>query len=130
MKEFAIKENHLFVKAYTKGKRYVTNTVAVYVLRDYKAGRLRKENPEKELLNRIGFAATVKLGNAVTRNRAKRVMRAAYRMIAAEHEIKKGNLIVISARAGIVGVSSLQVKKDLLRSFRKLELVAKGADRP
>ena len=128
MKEFAIKENHLFVKAYTKGKRYVTNTVVVYVLRDLKAGRLRRENPEKELLNRIGFAATVKLGNAVTRNRAKRVMRAAYRMIAAEHEIKKGNLVVISARSGIVGVSSQQVKKDLLRSLRKLELVAKGTD--
>ena len=55
MKEFAIKENHLFVKAYQGGKRYVTDTVAVYVLKDLKAGRLRKENPKKEFLNRIGI---------------------------------------------------------------------------
>jgi ribonuclease P protein component len=129
VKEFAIKENHLFVKAYTKGKRYVTNTVAVYVLRDYKAGKLRRENPEKAFLNRIGFAATVKLGNAVTRNRAKRVMRAAYRMITAEQALGKGNLIVISARADIVGATSRQVKKDLLRSFKKLELIPKGDDK-
>ncbi len=130
MKEFAIKENHLFVKAYTKGKRYITNTVAVYVLRDLKAGRLRKENPQKEFLNRIGFSATVKLGNAVTRNRCKRIMRAAYRMVTAEHDIGKGNLIVISARAGAVGASSRQVKKDLLRAFKKTELIRETADKP
>jgi len=123
VKEFAIKENHLFVKAYTKGKRYVTNTVAVYVLRDYKAGRLRKENPQKEFLNRIGFTATTKLGHAVVRNRCKRIMRAAYRAVVAEHPIGKGNLIVIAAREGAVPATSRQVKKDLLRAFRKLELI-------
>ncbi len=123
MKEFAIKENHLFVKAYTKGKRYVTNTVAVYVLRDYKAGRLRKENPQKEFLNRIGFTATTKLGHAVVRNRCKRIMRAAYRAVIAEHPIGKGNLIVIAAREGAIPATSSQVKKDLLRAFKKLELI-------
>lgn len=123
MKEFAIKENHLFVKAYTKGKRYVTHTVAVYVLRDYKAGKLRKENPQKEFLNRIGFTATTKLGNAVVRNRCKRILRAAYRGVTAEHSIGKGNLIVIAAREGAIPASSRQVQKDLLRAFRKLELV-------
>ena len=122
MKEFAIRENHLFVKAYTKGTRYVTGTVAVYVLRDYKAGKLRRENPQKELLNRIGFSATVKLGNAVTRNRCKRIMRAGYRMLVAERPIKKGFLIVIAAREGATKASSAAVKKDLGRAFRKLEL--------
>ena len=42
MKEFAIKENHLFVKAYTKGMRFSGKTVTVYVLRDYKAAKLKK----------------------------------------------------------------------------------------
>ncbi len=126
MKEFAIKENHLFVKAYTKGKRYVTHTVAVYVLRDYKAGKLRKENPQKEFLNRIGFTATTKLGHAVVRNRCKRIMREAYRMVAAEHEIGTGNLIVIVAREGAVSATSRQVKRDLLRSFKKMELIGEA----
>lgn len=122
MKEFAIKENHLFVKAYQGGKRYVTDTVAVYVLKDLKAGRLRKENPQKEFLNRIGFTATTKLGHAVVRNRAKRVMRAAYRNIVSNRPIKTGNLIVITARDKIREVGSAEVERDMNRAFNKLEL--------
>ena len=122
MKEFAIKENHLFVKAYQGGKRYVTDTVAVYVLKDLKAGRLRKENPRKEFLNRIGFTATTKLGHAVVRNRAKRVMRAAYRNIISVRPIKTGNLIVITARDKIREAGSAQVERDMNRAFNKLEL--------
>ena len=122
MKEFAIRENHLFVKAYTKGKKYVTDTVCVYVLKDLKAGRLRKENPQKEFINRIGFSASTKLGGAVIRNRLKRIMRAAYRDLVSDKPIKKGNLIVISARSGAVGKTSQCVLKDLGRAFSKLEL--------
>ncbi len=122
MKEFAIKENHLFIKAYQGGKRYVTDTVAVYVLKDLKAGRLRKENPRKEFLNRIGFTATTKLGHAVVRNRAKRVMRAAYRNIISVRPIKTGNLIVITARDKIREAGSAQVERDMNRAFNKLEL--------
>ena len=122
MKEFAIKENHLFVKAYQKGKRYVTDTVAVYVLKDLKAGRLRKENPQKAFLNRIGFTATTKLGHAVVRNRAKRVMRAAYRNIISQRPIKTGNLIVFTAREKIREASSDEVVRDMNRALSKLEL--------
>ena len=122
MKEFAIRENHLFVKAYTKGKKYITESVCVYVLKDLKAGKLRKDNPEKEFINRIGFSASTKLGGAVVRNRAKRIMRAAYRALVSDKPVKKGNLIVISARGGAVGSTSDKVQRDLKRAFSKLEL--------
>ena len=122
MKEFAIKENHLFVKAYTKGMRFSGKTVTVYVLRDYKAAKLKKENPQKKYLNRIGFTATTKLGNAVTRNRCKRLMRAAYRGILSERSLRTGNLIVISARGQAVGATSEEVKRDLVAAFGKLGL--------
>ena len=122
MKEFAIKENHLFVKAYTKGMRFSGKTVTVYVLRDYKAAKLKKENPQKKYLNRIGFTATSKLGNAVTRNRCKRIMRAAYRGILSERSLRTGNLIVISARGQAVGATSEEVKRDLVAAFGKLGL--------
>ena len=122
MKEFAIKENHHFVKAYTKGMRFSGKTVTVYVLRDYKAAKLKKENPQKKYLNRIGFTATTKLGNAVTRNRCKRIMRAAYRGILSERSLRTGNLIVISARGQAVGATSEEVKRDLVAAFGKLGL--------
>lgn len=122
MKEFAIRENHLFVKAYTKGKKYITDTVCIYVLKDLKAGKLRLDNPKKEYINRIGFSASTKLGGAVIRNRVKRIMRAAYRALVSDKPIKKGNLIVISARGGAVGSTSNKVQRDLKRAFSKLEL--------
>ena len=123
MKEFAIRENHLFVKAYAKGKRCVTDTVSVFVLRDFKAARLKKENPKKEFLNRIGFTASTKVGHAVVRNRCKRIMRAAYRSLTAEQPIKTGCLIVIAARGAAVSASSADVRRDLAKAFRKLGLI-------
>ncbi|MBE6582353.1 MAG: ribonuclease P protein component, partial [Ruminococcaceae bacterium] len=66
--------------------------------------------------------ATTKLGHAVVRNRAKRVMRAAYRNIVSNRPIKTGNLIVITAREKIREVGSLEVERDMNRAFNKLEL--------
>ncbi len=123
MKEIAIKENHLFIKAYTKGKRYVTSTVTVHVLRDLKAAKLKRENPRKAFVNRIGFTASTKLGGAVVRNRCKRIMRSAYRQLTAEFAPKAGNLVVIVAREGAIGSSSHVVYRDIKRAFTKLGLI-------
>ena len=62
MKNIAIKEHHLYNKAYKKGNSYIGRLVTVYVLKDYTAERLRRENPEKEYVNRIGLAVSKKLG--------------------------------------------------------------------
>ena len=96
MKNIAIKENHLYVKAYRRGDRYVGKYVAVYVLRDLAAKRLRKENPQKETVNRLGLAVTKKIGGAVQRNRAKRIIRAAYDGV--KGDLKRGFLIVQTSR--------------------------------
>lgn len=128
MKEFAIKENHLFVKTYTKGKRYVTPTVAVYVLKDLKAGMLRRENPRKLYLNRIGFTASTKLGHAVVRNRCKRIMRQALRDVERETPLRKGNLVVIAAREKAVSSDSDTVYHDLKNALSKLGLIGNKPD--
>ena len=62
MKETAIKENHLYLKAFRQGGRFVGKTVAVYVLKDYAAKRLMLANPEKKYLNRLGLSVTKKVG--------------------------------------------------------------------
>ena len=81
MKQFSIRENHLFRKTYKQGRKKGAATLVVYVLRDKSAALLKKQNPLKEKLNRVGISASKKIGGAVQRNRAKRVVREAYRMI-------------------------------------------------
>ena len=120
MKSIAIRENHLYNKAYRKGKSYVGRLVAVYALRDLAADRLAKENPQKKRINRVGLSVSKKIGGAVVRNRAKRVIRAAYDTVKAE--LKTGNLIVISARGALVKSKSTDVALELKRAFSALEL--------
>ena len=120
MKFRAIKENHLYSKAYSKGKRAVTSALAVYILPDYAAKRLAKAHPEKKVVNRIGFTSSTKLGGAVTRNRCRRIMREALRAIEREKTLKVGFLIVIAARSASVGQKSTEIQRQLDVALKKL----------
>lgn len=120
MKLFPIRENHLYSKAYQKGKKYVGRTVIVYILPDYASKRIALANPRKEKINRVGITVTKKLGGAVIRNRAKRIIREAYRMADRERPIRRGFLIVVVARGNIVTAKMQDVKKDFTKAFNML----------
>ncbi len=125
MKQTAISENHLYRKAYQGGRRAAAASICVYVLRDKKANVLRKANPEKKQLNRVGIAASKKIGGAVERNRAKRVIREAYRLIEASIGIKKGNLVVIAARNPATVNKMQDVMRDLQSCLKRLDMLEK-----
>ena len=81
-----LKENHLFSRAYRKGRCFSGRYIAVYVL---------KNTREKDV-NKIGITVSKNRGNAVKRNRTKRIIREAYRVF--HPFIKEGHIIVIVAR--------------------------------
>ena len=116
----AICENHLFSKAYSKGKRAVTSALAVYVLPDYAAKRLAKADPQKRVVNRIGLTTSTKLGGAVVRSRCRRIMREGLRAVEKKKELKKGFLIVIAARSAAVSKKSSDIARELNIAFTKL----------
>ena len=106
-KLITLKKNREFSRAYTKGKSYVTPVVVVYVLR----------NRQKEV--RIGITTSKKVGNAVERNRARRVIKESCRKLISR--IKPGNDLVLVARK-----RTTQVKSDVV--LRTLEKVLKDAN--
>ena len=124
MKFRAICENHLYSKAYSKGKRAVTSALAVYVLPDYAAKRLAKAHPEKKTVNRIGLTTSTKLGGAVVRSRCRRIMREGLRAVERERALKTGFLIVIAARSTSVNLKASDIKSQLDFAFKKLGMYA------
>ena len=81
-----LKENHLFSRAYRKGRCFSGKYVALYVLNN---------NRDKDQ-NKLGITVSKNRGNAVKRNRVKRIIREAYRVF--HPFIKEGHIIVIVAR--------------------------------
>ena len=106
MKSFvSLNKNRDFIRAYHKGRSAVTPCLALYI------------RPNGKPVNRVGITVSKKIGGAVERNRAKRLVREAYRLIEAEGGVSHGWLVVIAARTAIAGASMGEVKADLYRSL-------------
>ena len=125
MKHSAIKENHLYNKVFRRGDRFVGKLVTVHILTDYAAKKRMLAHPLKLWTNRVGLSVSKKLGGAVARNRAKRIIRAALRRVETETPLKTGKLIVIGARNDIVGKTSQDGYRELSYAFRKLDMIKK-----
>lgn len=100
-----IRENYLFRRLYHKGKSYVSSCVAVYCRKGGKG-------------NRLGITTTKKIGKAVTRNRARRVILEAYRLL--EDRVPSGWDFVIVARTRAAHVKMQVVQRELEGVFKKL----------
>ena len=87
-----LKDNKDFLNLYRKGKYIPSRYSVIYV------------KPNGRPFNRLGITAGKKIGNAVHRNRAKRLIRLAYRN--AEVSLPVGMDIVIVARSAICSIKS------------------------
>ena len=94
-----IDKNKDFLFLYKRGQTVVTKAVVVY---------FKKTNRP---YNRIGITSSKKIGNAVKRNRARRVIRAAYREC--EEIFPIGYDLIFVARGAATGVKSYSIKKML-----------------
>lgn len=99
-----LKENRDFRRAYGRGKSFVSPSVVVYVLKN------RNNNV------RLGITTGKKIGNAVSRNRAKRVITAAFRFCLPN--IKKGYDFVIVARTRVLSTKSTEVASSMIKQLK------------
>ena len=94
-----IKENRDFRRIYTRGKSYVSPVVVTYVLKN------RSQNV------RVGITTGKKTGNAVKRNRSRRIIREAFRQAAPQ--VREGFDFVLVARGRTPFVKSTDIYRIL-----------------
>jgi ribonuclease P protein component len=99
-----------FQRVYEKGKSFVGHAGILYMLR-----------LEKPAEKRFGVAAGKKLGNAVCRNRMKRMMREVCRRN--QHGIKSGAAFVWIARRPLVGAKLEVFEKTFLKLAGKARIL-------
>ena len=109
MKTEKIKENRDFRRIYSKGKSIVDRGVVLYFM------------PTRRHKLRIGFVCAKKIGNAVTRNRAKRVMRAAWRQ-AEQYAYGSYDLLLVS-RAVTPKLKSTQLSAAVYRLLKSAGII-------
>lgn len=109
LQEFkTIKTNGEFKRAYARGKSFANPALATYAIKN------------RSNTSQIGITASKKVGNAVQRNRARRIIRAAFRELS--DEVNTGFDLVFVARTKTVNSKSTQIKE-----IMKKHLKAAGA---
>lgn len=103
-----LKQNWEFHRAYKRGVSCVAPAFVIYVCKG-KKGELR-----------LGITVSKKIGTAVNRNRAKRVITAAFDRCVAH--IPLGYDFVIVARTRIIDTKSNLIADDIERQLKKLDL--------
>ncbi len=108
-----LKKNEQFQYIYKTGIKAFGYYSLVYI----------KENKENQY-NQVGFVVSKKTGNAVCRNRLKRLFREYYRLN--EENIKKGyDIVFIAKRTAGMKFKTMkynQMEKDLNNIFKKLNM--------
>ncbi len=108
MKLLTLKENTEFRRLYYRGKSASNSAVAVYAKRN----RIDR--------NRIGITVSVKIGNAVTRTRARRVIREGYRSVC--EQLPTGYDFVFVARGKTPSMKSTEMGAAIFRLIKQMEL--------
>lgn len=101
-----LKQNSDFRRAYGRGKSFSDPALVTYVLKNNRAG-----------VCRMGITTSKKIGNAVERNRSRRIIRAAFR----ENfpNIKGGYDFIFVARTRTKSLKSTDVSKIMDKHLAK-----------
>ena len=83
----------------------------------------KNANTLKHIFNRLGITVTKKIGAAVVRSRVKRILREGWRLVNKEYRLKCGFLVVIVARDNAVTAKTDDIKADLIKACKMLDML-------
>lgn len=110
-KLLTLKKNYEFNRVYKKGRFFVGNILVIYVIKN----RFAK--------NRFGISASKKFGNAVKRNRMRRILKES--IVFYEPFVKEGYDIVFVAHKQSVIPNTKDVLKEMKFLFKKTDVYNK-----
>lgn len=113
-KTVTIKSNCDFRRIYGKGKVFQAPALVSYVLKN-RAG-----------ICRIGITTSKKIGNAVERNRARRVIRAAYQSM--EHQVNGNYDIIFVARSKTKYIKSTSLEMIMKSQLKQAGVIDEETD--
>ena len=105
----SLNRNTLFKRLYYRGKTVKTPYFALYYMNT------------KAKTNRVGFTVSKKIGKAVARNRARRLMYESFRLY--EEQIKNGYYMVLVARSSILETDFHTIRNVMEKTLRKSGLL-------
>lgn len=111
LKKEILRRNSDFSSIYKKGKSVGDRFVVLFYKKNYLP------------YNRIAFLASKKVGNSVTRNRARRLMKESYKQI--NERFAVGYDIIFIARNTIVNTKCADVKKSIEAAARRAGVLKK-----
>ena len=110
-KYLSLNENKDFRRTYHRGKSCAKPALVVYSVKN-RVG-----------VCRVGITVSKKIGNAVERNRSRRIIRAAFRNIMSTRETKGSYDIVFVARTKTKFLKSTQVEKSMLEALSQVGVI-------
>lgn len=108
-----IKNRRDFLSANTSGKKFITNSLILQMV------KRTPDHPVGEIDVRIGFTVTKKMGNAVARNRIKRRLREAARVVLPKHGAPGCDYVVISRHKALT-CDFLELTRDMEFAFSRI----------
>lgn len=107
----SLNENTAFQRAYYRGKSSAKPALVVYVLKN-RVG-----------ICRVGITTSKKIGNAVERNRSRRIIRAAFQSVAKEYSISGNYDLVFVARNKTKYLKTPQVEKAMVEVLKEVGVI-------
>jgi ribonuclease P protein component len=108
--QYRLKENRDFRRVFRRGKSFATHRLVLYYC------------DNRQSIVRVGFSISKKVGNAVVRNRVKRMLRAGFQSLLPELKDKSLDIVVV-CRKDAAEADYHELMQDVMKLISKARIV-------